>query len=160
MAPDMTPAFSKEVVVSYAPADRHAAEKVSTLLRDWFGTNAWLRDFDLDAGQLIADAIDDALGEARWFILLLSPAAAESHWVRSEANLATFRAIEGEAFNIVAIRLDSSPLPKSLAAPLRIAKVFQVTPTFPLDEVVLSVATRPTGCFGPPPDFSSMMSPN
>ena len=120
-------ALAKEIVLSYAPADREIAGQLSSILIDWFGKSTWFRDFDLDGGQLIANALDEAIGEARWFVLLLSASSTSSAWVIHEANLATFRAIEEEAFRILVLQLDKQiDIPPALSAALRIATI--VTP--------------------------------
>lgn len=132
--------FSKEILVSYAPADREVARRLSQVLSEWFQRETWLREFDLDGGQLIANALDEAIGEAKWFILLLSASATKSDWVKQEANLATFRAIESEAFGILVLKLDSAPIPKHLRAALKVAKDFSLGPGDDIDEVCLKIA--------------------
>jgi tetratricopeptide (TPR) repeat protein len=132
--------FSKEILVSYAPSDRDLARRLSQVLLDWFKQETWLREFDLDGGQLIANALDEAMGEAKWFILLLSSSATESGWVKQEANLATFRAIESEAFRIIVFKLDSSRIPKHLQTALRVAKIFSLEPRGDFEETCLEIA--------------------
>ena len=136
----MEDTFLKEILVSYAPSDRELARRLSQVLLDWFQRETWLREFDLDGGQLIANALDEAIGEAKWFILLLSASATQSDWVKQEANLATFRAIESEAFRIIVLKLDSLSIPKHLQTALRVAKNFSLGPRGDFEEVCLEIA--------------------
>ncbi|MGE4096402.1 MAG: TIR domain-containing protein, partial [Candidatus Binatia bacterium] len=131
--------FSKDIIVSYAPADLAVARQLSQVLSDWFQQDTWLRDFDLDGGQLVASALDEAIAEARWFILLLSASSAKSDWIRQEANLATFRAIESEAFRIIALKLDSAPIPKHLETALKNAKILSLGPKDEIENVCLKI---------------------
>lgn len=95
------------------------ALKVSAALRDLLGESTWLRDFNLDSGELLAEALDVAISEAKWFILLLSQSATRNNWVILEANRATFKAIEDQDFRIIVLRMDDAKLPKHLHLALR-----------------------------------------
>lgn len=138
---DLQEPFFKEIVLSYAPADREVAVRLSAILTDLFGRNTWLREFELDGGQLVANALDEAIGEARWFILILSAHSATSSWMIHEANLATFRAIEADSFRIIVLRLDANaPVPAQLAAALRVATSIVPEPGEEIDGTFIRIA--------------------
>jgi len=132
--------FSKEIIISYAAEDKHVAHQLRKVLVDWFRMETWVRDFDLDGGQLIASALDEAVSQARWFILILSDNAANSAWVRQEANRATFQAIQGEAFKIIVLKLDSAAIPKHLQHAIKLAEQVSVTPQNDLEAACLNIA--------------------
>jgi tetratricopeptide (TPR) repeat protein len=138
----MADTLAKDVILSYAPLDRTVAEALTHVLTDWFGQTVWLRDFALDGGQLVIDAMSQAVSEAKWFILLLSNAAIESGWVRTEANLATFKALQDDNFRILILRLEDGDLPKYLRLALRGQDVWDLTDPTPSirEQLFLKVA--------------------
>ena len=74
------------VFVSYARADEPQAERVADTLRA-DGYEVW-RDADLPAHQPYADVIEQRLRDAKAVVVLWSPDAAASQWVRAEADFA------------------------------------------------------------------------
>ncbi len=74
-----------DVYLSYAPADRAAAQMVARALERRELTVAW--DFD-DATGDIADATEAALAAAGAVVVLWSPASGDAPWVETEAMLA------------------------------------------------------------------------
>ena len=75
-----------DIFLSYARQDAAAAERVARELAK-HGWSIWF-DQELRAHEDFADVIAKELEEARAVLVLWSPAAVESHWVRSEANRA------------------------------------------------------------------------
>jgi hypothetical protein len=92
----MAVAHSKTVFVSSAREDKGVAASLRTVLDEYLKSLVWMRDIDLSAGTLVVEAINVAVTEAKWFILILSSAALQCKWVKTEADLATLRAIEDE----------------------------------------------------------------
>ena len=75
-----------DIFLSYARQDAAAAGRVARELAK-HGWSIWF-DQELRAHESLADVIAKELEEARAVLVLWSPAAVESHWVRSEANRA------------------------------------------------------------------------
>jgi adenylate cyclase len=75
-----------DVFVSYARPDEPLAKRVCDALRA-DGYRVW-RDDDLPAHRAYADVIEERLRSAKAVVVLWSPDAAKSQWVRSEANFA------------------------------------------------------------------------
>ena len=73
-----------DVFISYARSTARIAKAAADALsRDGF--SVWM-DEELPANRAYADVISERLDEAKAVLVLWSREAAESHWVRSEAN--------------------------------------------------------------------------
>lgn len=111
----MTPLnLTKNIFVAYSDEDRELAANLRETLRALLTDDVWMRDFDLDGGSLLVESLTDAAAEAKWFIILLSAASLNSQWLKTEANLATFRAIEDLDVRIVVINIEDIRLPQHL----------------------------------------------
>src|SRR5713226_3029237 len=105
---------SKSVFVSYAEPDRQTALELHSALTRLLGDDVWIRELDLNGGEILIEAINDAVTEARWFVILVSSASVESKYLRMEADWATFRAVQDLGVRIIVVKLDKSTLPKHL----------------------------------------------
>ncbi|HVA50889.1 MAG TPA: toll/interleukin-1 receptor domain-containing protein [Pirellulales bacterium] len=76
-----------EVFLSHASADHDMAERLATLLRG-HGIPTFYSPSNLLGAQQWQDEILKALQRCDWFVVLLSPDAIESMWVRRETALA------------------------------------------------------------------------
>ncbi|HEX6072202.1 MAG TPA: TIR domain-containing protein [Sphingomicrobium sp.] len=94
-----------DVFVSYARPDEGQAVRVADALRS-AGYNVW-RDDELPAHRAYADVIEERLKAAEAVVVLWSPEAAKSQWVRAEADAAR------SADKLVQATLDGSipPMP-------------------------------------------------
>lgn len=73
----------KEVFLSHASQDATMAEKIARVLRA-HGIPVWYAPTNVIGAQQWQDEIGTALKRCDWFVLLLSPAAVESMWVKRE----------------------------------------------------------------------------
>lgn len=92
-----------EVFLSYARPSLTAARRVAAELRS-AGFDVWF-DEHLPAHRAYSEVIEEQLDSARAVLVLWSQAAAQSQWVRSEANRAR------ETDRLVQARLDDVRLP-------------------------------------------------
>jgi adenylate cyclase len=94
-----------DVFVSYARPDEGQAVRVADALRA-AGYDVW-RDDELPAHRAYSDVIEERLKEAEAVVVLWSPEAAKSQWVRAEADAAR------SADKLVQATLDGSlpPMP-------------------------------------------------
>ncbi|MQA29014.1 MAG: TIR domain-containing protein [Luteitalea sp.] len=83
----MCPAVEKHVFISYASADRPAAERVRDDLES-DGIACWMAPRDVPPGADYATAITDAIGSCRVLLLLFSASAAASDHIEREVHLA------------------------------------------------------------------------
>ena len=77
----------REIFLSHASADRKAADAVATALRH-AGLKVWYSQSHLKGAQQWHDEIGRALKRCDWFLLLLSPQAVKSRWVKLELTYA------------------------------------------------------------------------
>lgn len=136
----MSSTSSKSIFVSYASSDREIAGRLRAILTEYLGNQVWLRDFDLNAGDLLVKTIDFAIADANWFVLLLSKDALRSPWVEKEASQASLRAIEDLNFKILVIKLDESPLPVHLEAALHGRYVVDLTGVSDIEKEFIQIA--------------------
>jgi adenylate cyclase len=92
-----------DVFLSYARPSAEIAGRIAAAMREQ-GYSVWF-DEDLPAHRAYADVIATELDAARAVLVLWSNAAAQSQWVRSEANRAR------EKGNLVQARVDDARLP-------------------------------------------------
>lgn len=77
----------REIFLSHASADRKAADTVAQALRQ-AGLKVWYSKSHLKGAQQWHDEIGRALKRCDWFLLLLSPPAVKSRWVKLELTYA------------------------------------------------------------------------
>ena len=92
-----------DVFISYARSAAGAAEQVAKALRS-LGYSVW-RDDQLPAHRAYGDVIEERLAAAAAVVVIWSPDAAKSEWVRSEAERAR------QARKLVQVRLGGTQLP-------------------------------------------------
>lgn len=110
--------YSKSIFISYCDNDKDTAVELHSFLVTLFGDEIWVKDFDLNGGDLIVDSIALAVTDANCFIIIISNASIKSNWVKTQLNLATIRSIEDDNFKIIVIRIDKSEWPNHLRVAL------------------------------------------
>ena len=105
---------SKSVFVSYAETDKPSALELHSALKTLLGEDVWIRDLDLNGGEIVIEAINDAVTVAKWFVILVSAAGVDSKYLKMEADWASFRAVQDLGVRIIVVKLDDSTLPKHL----------------------------------------------
>jgi hypothetical protein len=73
----------KEVFISHAHTDRSFLNRLCAVLRA-HGISHWYSKAHLIGAQQWHDEIGNALARCDWFIVVLSPAATKSEWVKRE----------------------------------------------------------------------------
>lgn len=81
----------REIFLSHASADRNSADILARALRQ-AGLKVWYSRSHLKGAQQWHDEIGRALKRCDWFLLLLSPRAVKSRWVKLELTYATNQA--------------------------------------------------------------------
>ena len=77
----------REIFLSHASADRKSADALARSLRQ-AGLKVWYSKSHLQGAQQWHDEIGRALKRCDWFLLLLSPSAVKSRWVKLELTYA------------------------------------------------------------------------
>ncbi len=73
----------KEVFISHSDFDRDFATQVAEMLRN-HGIPVWFSANSIKGAQQWHDEIGSALNRCDWFIIILSPHAVDSMWVKRE----------------------------------------------------------------------------
>lgn len=73
----------RETFISHAASDREFVERLVGMLRR-HGVPYWYSDTSIQGGQQWHDEIGAALRRCDWVLVLLSPEAVRSRWVKSE----------------------------------------------------------------------------
>src|SRR4051812_26450408 len=72
-----------KVFVSHSSTDKPFVDRlVADLMRH--AIPVWYDKFDLNVGDSVPGSLNEALGSAKYFAIVLSRAAVESSWVREE----------------------------------------------------------------------------
>lgn len=77
----------REIFLSYASQDREFASSIVEVLRA-HGLPVWYAPTNLLGAQQWHDEIGYALQRCDWFVIVVSPSAIQSMWVRRELNYA------------------------------------------------------------------------
>ena len=89
--------------ISHATADRTFVEKELCGLLRALGLEVWYAEENIQTSQQWERAILSGLRDSKWFILVMSPRAAKSEWVKDEVHWA----IDERPSNIVPILIDN-----------------------------------------------------
>lgn len=73
----------KEVFLSHSSLDAKFAERLAAMLRE-HGIPLWYSPTEILGAQQWHDEIGAALARCDWFVIILSPSAVKSEWVRRE----------------------------------------------------------------------------
>lgn len=96
------------VFVSHASSDVAFATNLGRDLRQ-LGADVWMDSSHLGAGDFV-DRINDALQRSDVFVLVLTPAAVASQWVRQEMNAAITREKQGLLRALFVVMAEHCPL--------------------------------------------------
>lgn len=76
-----------KVFISYAVQDKDLARDLATRLTEQ-GYDVWFDEWQVLPGDNFAKRVGEALDESDAMVVLISPAAMQSNWVREEINFA------------------------------------------------------------------------
>jgi hypothetical protein len=81
------PRLPKRIFLSHATRDRRHASRIAKVLRE-HGIPVWYSRIHLGGAQQWQQEIGKALRQCDWFLVLLSPSAVKSMWVKRELSYA------------------------------------------------------------------------
>jgi tetratricopeptide (TPR) repeat protein len=131
---------TKEIFISYAEKDKPHAIRLREVIQDYFGPTAWMREYDLNGGDLVADALDNAMSNAKWWVIFVSEAALKCTWITKEARIGTFRSLEDEGFKVIIVKLESCEYPKNLEILLKTQYTVELNNAQDIEEVFMVIA--------------------
>lgn len=100
------------VFISYANADRPAAERLISQFRD-VSVTGWGDASDLSAGGAVSASIREALRRSSAVIVLFSPRSLANEWLQFEMGAA-----EALGKKIIGVIIDGENIEQALPAPL------------------------------------------
>jgi len=104
-----------QVFLSYASADKEVARKITDQLRAQ-GVRVWFDEYELQAGDSIAEAIEQAISASDYLIVLLSPHSVNSRWVQQELNAALTRELITRDVTLLPVLIADCEIPPLLAS--------------------------------------------
>lgn len=104
----------KKVFLSYTRTDKPFAERLSVDLKK-IGLEVWLDAWEIKVGDSIIDKVDQALGSNDYFLIVLSPAALKSRWVKIELNTSFMRSLDNKNIKIIPILLQECEIPNIIS---------------------------------------------
>ena len=112
--------YNKTIFISHSSKDEEFAyELLDEIDKTYERNEIWIDFFDLSAGDELVPIISNAIGKAKWFILIASKDSMASEWVKHEAKIALFRSIEKNDFRIITIKIDDCKFPEEIDLELR-----------------------------------------
>ena len=96
-----------EVFLSHSSADRAFVARLANVLRS-HGIPVWYSDTDIRGAQQWHDEIGSALKRCDWLVLILSPDAVASKWVKSE-GVESGRGRNPTLRNLIEFKFPTSP---------------------------------------------------
>ena len=130
------------VFISHNSRDDKFAKKLDQDLRD-AGAVTWLDKEDAPAGEF-QDRINAALSQSEWFVLVLTPNALQSDWVKREVNSAIILKQDGQIHEIIFIQAE--PVEERKIDPFWRGFIRLDASTdyaFALDQTLKSIGLRP-----------------
>lgn len=105
-----------ELFLSHATRDHGFTARLAVVLRG-HGLSVWYSSTDLVGGQEWQEEIGKALQRCNWFVLVLSPSAVASRWVKRELNCALLHErFDGAIVPVLRKRCDLEALSWTLPA--------------------------------------------
>ncbi len=104
---------SRKVFISHASKDKDFVDRlVSDLAAQ--GVPVWYDKLDVRLGDSIPGKINSGISEAKYFLIVLSPAAVESKWVREEMNAALMRQVASAGTFLLTVLVEDCDIPPLL----------------------------------------------
>ena len=102
------------VFLSHTSADRSFVERLGVDLKK-AGIGVWFDAWDVKVGDSIVDEVNKALSINDYFIIVLSPRAVESEWVRRELNASLMRSLSSKKIKVLPVLLQRCAVPTIIA---------------------------------------------
>lgn len=100
--------------ISYSSKDEPFADWLAERLDD-AGFPVWYARWEIRVGDSIVQRIHDGLQAADFLVVVLSPAAVASPWVREELNAGLMRSIEQRGAHVLPVLIAACDIPPLLA---------------------------------------------
>jgi sulfatase modifying factor 1 len=112
-------ASTKQVFISHATQDADFAHRLADSLKQ-LGVPVWIAPDSILPGENWVVAIDRGLGESSHMLIVLTPAAAESPWVKTETSVGIGLAHQGR-MKIIPLDVQACDVPLLLGSYQRVS---------------------------------------
>lgn len=102
-----------DVFLSHSAKDREFVSRLATDLAQ-AGLRVWLDQWNIRPGDSFAEAIDEALKESRFLVIVMSPDYFQSAWTQQEWHSAMASEIEGEGVKLIPLLYRDCEIPPML----------------------------------------------
>ncbi|HYW37845.1 MAG TPA: TIR domain-containing protein [Terriglobales bacterium] len=102
-----------KVFLSYVSSDKASARFIADALRQ-SGVSTWFDEWEIHVGDSIIQRIEDGAMSSDYILLLLSPAAVESEWLKAEISMALSRELHERAIRLVPVLVADCDIPPVL----------------------------------------------
>lgn len=117
----------KDIFIAYADEDGAIARQLRETLDMLLGDRAWLRDFDMNGGEMISEALYSALSDTKWVIVLLSQVGVESRWISKELHYGAITSLLRNGVQFILVKCNNCEVPRHLEIPLRQSPVLNLS---------------------------------
>lgn len=101
------------VFISYTHRDRRFVERLAGDLRS-LGCEVWLDEWKVRVGDSLIKEVGKAITDAKWMVIVLSPAAIASEWVNTELRTGLTRELHEKNVFVLPVLKKRVPLPEFL----------------------------------------------
>jgi len=126
--------------LSHSSSDKVMVEELAEKLGR---ENVFLDKWNLDYGRYLPSEIAKGVYESKWFVLIASKSAMESHFVKYEINLAVIRSIREKNFNIIVAKIDDCEIHPELTPYLYVN--FPNNPAGAINQIVAIIKSKGRG---------------
>ncbi len=102
------------VFISHSTSDRNIAERIAIGVKT-FGYKVFYAEWGIDPPESIVAKIEEALAKTDTLLILLSPNAVNSRWVKKELSSTLMRQLSGQNVRVVPILLADCDIPALLS---------------------------------------------
>jgi hypothetical protein len=100
--------------LSHTSADKPFVEKLAVDLRK-LGVDVWYDNWEIKVGDSIVEKINAALAANDYLVIILSPRAVQSDWVRRELNSSLMRSLSDRSIKVLPVLYEKCAIPPLIA---------------------------------------------
>lgn len=106
--------ITRKVFLSHSSNDKPFVRKLSNKLQK-DGFQSWVDEVEIKVGFSISNSIESGILTSGYFVIVLTPDAVSSEWVRRELDIATLREIRQKNIFVLPILLKDCTIPSMIA---------------------------------------------
>ena len=100
----------KNVFIGYTTSDKKFSEQIATGLKQ-AGINVWYSPWEIKVGDSIIEKVTKALSKNDYFLIILSPDAIRSEWLKKELNISVIQQLNKQSITILPVLYKQCQLP-------------------------------------------------